>query len=380
MEREIINIYNSENSIRVENDNRTVSYVPGDYFFRNMTTNFGHNTSSLYPNSCGYVAIGILLSYYDAFYNDNIINDYYDKESVEDFYYYSDINTEDYDTSPGIDDDFHYYLINLGRGMGFTASDKYNIDWTEIDDFIEEYFDDLDMSVTVNTADVLYPNKTQYIKDAIDDGYPVIVGIYGIDNDVSSSYLDHSVVAYGYNGNDIKAHYGWHNYSNLYEYTINNYWYAIAHYIEFNDCHVDSDNYEWSVGGTICPCGEITAIHRSLSCSYFNSLKHHHYCSNCGYGYFETHNYVQQGNQYVCSGCGNVVNSCPHNESYDWVDFTQHRVTCNMCSLNYLEPHVVSANAFQNGQQYAECLLCLGIATFGIVGLRGLNNIYRVLE
>lgn len=33
-----------------------------------------------------------------------------------------------------------------------------------------------------------------------------------------------------------------------------------------------------------------------------------------------------------------------------------------------LEGHAVSANAFQNGQQYATCLFCGGLAQMGIIG------------
>ena len=36
------------------------------------------------------------------------------------------------------------------------------------------------------------------------------------------------------------------------------------------------------------------------------------------------------------------------------------------------EIHVVPANAFQNGEQYATCLLCGGQATIGVVYSNGL--------
>ncbi|MBR2968200.1 MAG: hypothetical protein IKC35_05460, partial [Clostridia bacterium] len=38
-------------------------------YYRGLTQNFGHN----YQKSCGYVALGMLLSYYDTYLDDDII-------------------------------------------------------------------------------------------------------------------------------------------------------------------------------------------------------------------------------------------------------------------------------------------------------------------
>lgn len=385
-EKEIIDVYNNtrkEDSKSIEN--RTSTYIPDDYYFRNLTTNFGTNTIDDYPGSCGYVAIEMLLSYYDTFYNDNIIDDYYDIESTKNFSYYSQLDVSSYTPSPGINDNFHEYLIGMGRNAGYTNTNAYNIDWTEIDDFLEDYFASRNMNVVVNTAPILYANKPQFIKDAIDDGAPVIVGIYGIDTNINPNFIDHSVVAYGYNGNDIYAHFGWP--SNFYsDETINNYWISIAHYIDLNVSHVHSDNYLWTVGsyngceGEICPCGHITITdHSSESCTYYNTFEHRYYCSNCEYAYYESHHYVQQGTVLICEGCGNEVDTCPHNITYNWVNYISHRVICNMCSLDYTEPHLVDMSAPNNGQYY-ECVLCLGVATHGIILKGKTNSVFALVE
>ena len=49
-----------------------------------------------------------------------------------------------------------------------------------------------------------------------------------------------------------------------------------------------------------------------------------------------------------------------------WKSYTQHRATC-LCGDMHDEMHVVPAGSFQNGEQYATCLLCGGQATIGIV-------------
>ena len=51
------------------------SYITS--YFDNLTYNLGMN----YKGSCGYVAIGMLLSYYDSFLDDNIIPEQYDISS-----------------------------------------------------------------------------------------------------------------------------------------------------------------------------------------------------------------------------------------------------------------------------------------------------------
>ena len=48
------------------------------FYFDNLTQNFGMN----YKGSCGYVAIGMMLSYYDTLLSDDIIPERYDVNSV----------------------------------------------------------------------------------------------------------------------------------------------------------------------------------------------------------------------------------------------------------------------------------------------------------
>ena len=46
-------------------------------YFSNLVDNFGNNTHG----TCSYVAIGMLLSFYDSYWNDNLIPESYDKVS-----------------------------------------------------------------------------------------------------------------------------------------------------------------------------------------------------------------------------------------------------------------------------------------------------------
>ena len=75
------------NSSIDEYDNFLVAY------YDNLTYNFGVN----YKNSCGYIALGMLLSYYDTYLSDNIIPEQYDISSVG-----VGTNTIDRRNSPGV--------------------------------------------------------------------------------------------------------------------------------------------------------------------------------------------------------------------------------------------------------------------------------------
>lgn len=62
-------------------------------YYDNLTYNLGMN----YQGSCGYVAIGMLLSYYDTYLCDDIIDDSYDSVSIG-----NDANIISRRNSPGI--------------------------------------------------------------------------------------------------------------------------------------------------------------------------------------------------------------------------------------------------------------------------------------
>lgn len=66
----------SEDTDNVDESRRDFKYE----YFRGLTDNFGENVF----NSCGYVAIGQLLSYYDTYLDDNIIDEKYDIQSFGD--------------------------------------------------------------------------------------------------------------------------------------------------------------------------------------------------------------------------------------------------------------------------------------------------------
>lgn len=55
-----------------------------------------------------------------------------------------------------------------------------------------------------------------------------------------------------------------------------------------------------------------------------------------------------------------------YNQNYTWVNYTSHRAKCRY-DLTSTQGHVVSSDAFNNGQKYARCMLCGGLAERGFI-------------
>ncbi len=136
----------SNNDFNLASDNYKQSY--NNYmeaYFNRLSSNFGLN----YKNSCGYVAISNLLSYYDNYVSDDIIDEKYDVSTTSSTYDFTSIespgtlheieseinkynNYYDYICSTK-DTSFHSYLISLGIELKVSSKTKDEFG-TSIDD------------------------------------------------------------------------------------------------------------------------------------------------------------------------------------------------------------------------------------------------------
>lgn len=256
-----------------------------DNYFYFEKLDFMHHANNS-NNTCALVALEILLSYYDTFLNDNIVDENYEY-NVKGYAH----TVEDFDISPGVDNDlndrkFHDYLYSLDPNHkfndGFSTQEQKRV--------IRNYFKDKDLNVKYNycTGDTLSDILTNYtitlIKRAINKGRPILV-----------SGHEHSTVAYAYDEDYVYVHAGWGHvartpWSTFKDYI--NYWTG-SFDLEFNVPHIHSDNYySFYDKSSVCSCGELhnhEIYHLSIDDDY-----HAHICE-CGLFQKEKHSLIADG-------------------------------------------------------------------------------------
>lgn len=373
---------NETNSNSRSSELPSSKYIDNSFYIDKLIYNLGDNNDT-YSNSCGFVALEIILSYYDTFLNDNVIPDTYDVEVSHEFSSYDSISLESYTSSPGVDNNFHAYLIQLALDNGYVEEDDYGLNIDYYADIVNDYFDEIGLNVTTNETTSLL-EKINFIKQAINSDFPVKVSIRGNDTSNSLGDLSHAVVAYGYDESGIYAHFGW-KMSYTINFNINNYAFEHVFYFQVNESHVCSDNYQWQANGctgTVCPCGIKTCNHESLNYTYntssqhvvscnacdysytenhddlvyesINSVQHKVTCNTCDDYYLDAHDYVVSGDIKTCVDCGHQEEICYHeNLSYENNTSTYHNVTCSDCGYSYTEEHDIYV---ENHTQY--CSKC----------------------
>ena len=87
-----------------------------------------------------------------------------------------------------------------------------------------------------------------------------------------------------------------------------------------------------------------------------------------------SHNYQYVNGNDICSECGYTrVHQHSYDDHYQWKNSTEHKSYC-MCGSYITDFHVVSPDAYQNGNLFATCLLCNGLARFGGIIHEGIGN------
>ena len=207
------------------------------YYFNNLNTNFGNNTHG----SCGFVAMGMLLSYYDTYWDNSIISSNYDVKSnyvgnrqagadfclvpydaespgvkFEPSEYVSDLLYEDYlDYADANKDEYFQFklfdcakkkgfdLLNRSRHLGLDGDYIYDVlDWYL---YHEKNFTRNDININFFEAD--NDEQEEHIINNIIEGRPTLIVL------MNGLYDWHCVVAYDYDENtgDIFVHTGWRN-------------------------------------------------------------------------------------------------------------------------------------------------------------------------
>lgn len=338
------NVYDSGNGI-CQTDNFA------SYYFSNLKYNFGNNTIG----SCGYVATAMLLSYYDTYLNDNIIDNTFDVPSI-----LSSLDLSDAHSSPGIrrENDsliggslssdsmisalssqdywnqliennylnyFHLYLIKLAESEFDMYHDIFvTLEENEIiyqtgypcactllmqKELIEHYLYNvkgLEGQVSVEYANTDVRNFTI---NKIKNGQPVILFL-------GSETGFHLVVAYDLNDNgtedtsddEIYAHYGWSEYKTHINIDTDEFpWLVSALALDFNLEHSCSYNYTYN-GEAYCSCFLMCNPDHEYHYTFFNSLYHTGECIHCGHETAQLqHMWEDYSARYwSCRDCGHI--------------------------------------------------------------------------
>lgn len=314
-------------------------------YFDCLTYNFGMN----YKGSCGYVAMAELLSYYDTYYNDNIVSNNYDIVSVG-----NDNNMINRRNSPGVLKDvivsdnndarlgysmsaleyynsitalqnvsLHAKLITIGASLGYyDFSDDYNPCGTNFDSrkkVLENYLDEnsIDYDLVEYNGESNASKSTNVRKftiNQIKNGNPVLLSISG-------NYGGHVVVAYDYDelSDSIYCHMGWSaNETHVTPESQGFYRYKTATVISFNGEHIHSNNYGITIKNNkkvftryYCYDSDDIILYTKKYDRYiqYNNLKHQK-ISSSGIITYEPHmiNSCDSNNRYAnCILCGALV-------------------------------------------------------------------------
>lgn len=297
------------------------------HYFSNLITNTAYNKA----DSCGYVAISCLLSFYDTFLNDNIIPEAYDQTStsltvspgVKDESIFSSLSMEDYYNLFSQNDYNNVYVNTYFQFLLFKLIQEKGEETGQ--NYIYLYEDDTKISLGVNYDKMLLilntylfdyleftddecqlitndgTNGEEEVKDfAIDyikQGYPVIVGIPGHVT-VAYDYNEATDTVYGYWGHrSSKMHHAYTQFSDAYA-------------IVLDIPHVHSDNYILD-GTETCYCDLDYHVHDyTYRYEQFKAFAHKSFCW-CGDFILEDHLYfasdvhvTPQGDVYAnCAYC-----------------------------------------------------------------------------
>lgn len=385
-------------------------------YYDNLTCNFGMN----YKNSCGYVGIGMLLSYYDTYLNDSIIPENYDvtcngtgydmtsrrnspgtfreviynpNTSAHDSTYILGMSALNYYAQmQSIQNiSLHSKLITIGGELGYydfedPATPAGTLCMMRRSILVEYLthvagITSFDYEIEVinhETNKELSPLVRQFTIEKLKQGQPVLLALH------KAHVGGHVVIAYEYDEDNDKiyANFGWnakYTHINPEEEGFTTYKSALA--INWDIEHEHTNNY--SV--TTLNYGNVNTNYYCYLDKDIYNFEHNHaydfeyedysddchksFC-HCGeYIVTESHTY-ETNDDNICTKCGHLVHVHDYASSHTWLNNTNHRSMCE-CGEFKIMPHVVK-------QGTSKCILCNGNASMGIVqwGLNNHNKLY----
>ena len=363
-----------------------------DHFSKLKATNYAYSPPSY--NTCAYVAMSMLLSYYDSYWRDDFVssvngNDldwdqgiynsntdtlektfnanseytawatWFNNNYVEDN---EEANAIIYRTF-SINTQYSYlesYLIGLGRSWGYSnGSTNVYFMWPhQIEEFLNNYLYGIcgfsQSEITVHMLSELQVGDDALfskMEEQISNGNPVIYcgGRFAEQEYPTGSILGqiggaHAMIAYDVAGSgddkDILLHTGWTSAENITVKTTAYKYFNYIIWVEINKTqleHTCVNNYIDIVTGLpVCSC-QIYTSHPAHSIHTYHNYE---------FIDLESHGYK--------CGCGYITNIQPHNLSYSYYSPTQHHKMCNNCIYSGAESHnyILQDSTVSSGHDY----------------------------
>ena len=294
------------------------------YFFH-----LGTNTPYNRFGSCGYVALSCVLSFYDTYWNDNIIPEQYDQNSAninispgvknestlntltaEE--YYNAIISNNYN-NVYVNNYFQFLLFSLAKqknnsyislntdnkgekqlACGVNFSKMVTIINTYLYEYLNFTTDECELiTIEKSDSDSLGNGVKEFTINYLKQGYPVIVGIPGHVT-VAYDYYEPSDTVYGYWGyGEIDNHKAYTQFSD-------------AYVIALKTGHIHSNNYDLN-GTPTCSCKLSTHQH-DYTYNYKKSTSQHHKATcYCGASELQPHLYKSEN---VVTIKGHIYATC----------------------------------------------------------------------
>lgn len=286
-------------------------------YFTNLTTNFGNNAETY--ATCGYVALAMLLTYYDSYLMDSVVSEsfeQYGNSSISPGTLYEATSScpnndvagyYNYLRTNYINSSLHAYLILLDKGaltsnpanMASTYLGEFGTNEFILSSLASTYLSIKNISTctvvsnsSVNAGETFYTIADEIV-DEIENGYPVLVG-----------YGGHARVVYGFQHSTERfiSHEGYLGMNEEYSESLDFLYteldalsspdigYVSLH---FTNTHSHAYNYyDSSINQYYCSCG--TYQHTHSYTDHFvnlNANRHKAYCS-CGDFIYEQHDYL----------------------------------------------------------------------------------------
>ena len=350
-------------------------------YYANLINNFGYN----HKGSCGYVALGMLLSYYDTYLNDNIIPEQYDKESK-----YKDKNFVDDGNSPGVrhkttyeadnkryynelislaDTDLHSKLVTIGVSKNFCNIEKadYSTDIEQRNVVLETYLKDVVGYIKGNQYifDYLefeksyYSNSDKvknYIISRIKEGFPVLISVANVDGS-----KNHAGIAYEYNedSGEIYCHMGEKDGVHV---TISQRgftYYKSAMVIDFNLPHSHSNNYSDGTNN-YCYCSEEICVYKHNKKFENTDTSYHTVSCACG-SINTTENHIYKNYTKIIGALGSLQHNAncacgaSKTENHVWVAYDKNTLSLLGLAENFMVNPFAAGGTFKPMVQCKYC-------------------------